>query len=34
MTLSLRIVGYTSMKKELKKKGLIILYDIDNIKWQ
>jgi hypothetical protein len=24
----------TSTKKELKKKGLIILYAIDNIKWQ
>jgi hypothetical protein len=30
----LRIIYCTSIKKELKKTGLIILYVIDNIKWQ
>jgi hypothetical protein len=33
LTLSLRIIYCTRIKKELKTKGLIILYVIDNIKW-
>jgi hypothetical protein len=32
--ISLRIIYCTSIKKELKKKGLIILNVIDNIKWE
>jgi hypothetical protein len=34
LTLSLRIIYCTSIKKELKKKGLIILNVINNIKWK
>jgi hypothetical protein len=32
--IKLRIIYCTSIKKELKKKGLIILHVINNIKWQ
>jgi hypothetical protein len=32
--IKLKDYTFTSIKKELKKEGLIILYVIDNIKWQ